>query len=85
MKVRINGVYKTLVRYCECNRGAEWICVRGIYSEYNANVWEIWQRPALAGRKRIAWNKVTWCGSWAGMCDEWSDWTGQIIGYSAPE
>lgn len=82
LRVRINREYKTLVRYCENNRGSEWVCVRGIFQEYNAYVWEIWQRPVNMYKKRHKWVKVTYCGSWANMADRWEFLTGQIVTYA---
>lgn len=81
VRVRINGEYSTLIRYSDCCRGSEWIAVRPAYNKYGANVWEIWQRMFLAGRKRQPWQYVTHCGSYAGFCDRWESLTGQIISY----
>ena len=82
LKVRINREYKTLVRYLEINRGAEWVCVRGKYEEHNGHVWEIWQSITPAWKKRQTWHRMAICGSWANMSDMWEKLTGEIISYS---
>lgn len=80
VKVRINREFATLVRYCEGNRGSEWICVRPPYDKYHANVWEIWQH-VFDWRKRTKWQLVTYCGSWANMSDKWEQFTGEFLSF----
>lgn len=80
IKVRINREYATLVRYCEFNRDAEWVCVKPKYEKYHANCWEIWT-SIKSWRKRQKWTLVTICGSWSMMSDKWEYHTGQKISY----
>ena len=82
VRVRINNEYKVLERYCGNNRGAEWICVRSIFNEYGANVWEIWVRYNHPWKTRVPWEKIGFYGSWAKMAYNWESYTGQIVSYA---